>query len=79
MKCQHVQEYFEKNIAREAACTEDVAEYRQCGAGCKLEIGYCPAHGGIERATEEMKVHHKTHDVKEPVREPLKDNTGCDV
>ncbi len=39
--------------------------YRACGlgkidgaSGCSLEIGYCEAHGGLKRATEEMVAHH---------------------
>ena len=42
-------------------CAQSVDLYRQCGP-CKLCIGYCPKHGGDERAQEEMKEHiNKEH------------------
>lgn len=49
--------------ATSVMCAKPVLAYRQCGAGCKLEIGYCVDHGGDARAVEEMKLHHATHEV----------------
>lgn len=47
----------------ETGCTANAQLYRQCADNkCKKEIGYCKAHGGDDRAIEEMGAHMAEHD-----------------
>lgn len=39
-------------------CCAEVLRWRQCGNGCRLELGYCDTHGGDERAAREMSAHN---------------------
>jgi hypothetical protein len=38
-------------------CNQPITRWRQCGGGCKQEIGYCVDCGGDERSEVEMKLH----------------------
>lgn len=43
-------------------CGKPAPNYRQCGRGgsiCKVEFGFCAAHGGDAKARELMQAHHK--------------------
>lgn len=48
----------EQHNGRAYGCPGKVGTYRQCSAGCKLEIAYCDEHGGDERSQKEMVEHH---------------------
>jgi len=43
-------------------CKARVVVYRQCAdLKCKLELGYCDAHGGDERGQRDMAAHIDGH------------------
>jgi NTP pyrophosphatase (non-canonical NTP hydrolase) len=46
--------------------TPALSRWVQCGAGCKLIIAYCAAHGGIEQAFAEMQDHIAGHAPPDP-------------
>ncbi len=64
MKCQETVS-DPAGIMKDSPCGAFVSVSRACGMGkeddadgCAVEIGYCEAHGGMKRATEEMVAHH---------------------
>lgn len=69
MQCQHVIAHqVDINLATMTAvadsvplrCDGPVTRWRQCGNGCRIEIGYCDWHGGDARAAAEMSEHNIT-------------------
>jgi hypothetical protein len=53
-------------LCGEQGCLTSTAFWRQCPWSlCTLDIGFCDAHGGQERAEKEMRKHIINHRVQD--------------
>jgi len=62
MQCHHREQIAihrtDGSVLSDAPCLNTVHRWRQCGNGCRIEIGYCEEHGGDARAAREMAQHN---------------------